>query len=346
MTFSLNQLTIPVCGAPMAGGPSTPELVAAVSNAGGLGMLGAGHYDLATLKQQVGKVRELLNSGDGPFGVNLFVPQEPMNKERLAELDNYREKLQSLATRFGLNTVNNELHIPQHFEALVGWLQAHPVPVVTFTFGLPPEGTIQCLQAVGTSVGVTVTTAEDALVATNAGADFLCVQGPDAGGHQSTFTISAEPNTVPLPQLISQVQESTHLPLIAGGGVANREDFHAILGLGMQAVQIGTLLVQAQEAGTDQTHLDALNQPARTETRITRAFTGRPARAVVNDFVTEFDEVAPAVYPHIHYVTAPLRAAAKNANDARWINAWASTEYQRCTWTKNLPAAEIIRHLR
>lgn len=340
--FSYDDLTAPIVGAPMAGGPTTPELVAAVSKAGGLGMLAAGYYSPAQIEADVLAVRELT---DKPFGVNLFSPTSPDENPADAEilLLEYREALAPIGEKFGLDLLNYELDIPDYFQANVDWLVENPVPVVTFTFGCPTVETIQRLHSVGTSVGVTVTKVADAEVSASRDVNFLAVQGPDAGGHQSTFRVQDAVNELPLEELVPAVQEECDLPLVVGGGVSGAEDVKRFLDLGATAVQVGSLLLLCEEAGTNEVYRRALQNPEYSETRITRAFTGRPARALVNDFVREFDDIAPAVYPHLHYLTAPLRAEAKDAGDETITNLWSGTGLNS---PKETSVIEIINKLR
>lgn len=338
--FDFADLEIPLVGAPMAGGPSTPQLAAAVSNAGGLGMLAAGYLNADQLSEQVQQTRELTKQ---PLGVNLFCPADPNDNPHntVALLQDYRQTLAPLGREYGLDILNDEIVLPDHFCSLLDWLLANPVPVVTFTFGCPSAEQIEQLQTVNTCVGVTITNQQDAAFAAQAGVDFLCVQGPDAGGHQSTFRVQDEVNQLPLSQLVPAVKAVTNLPLVAGGGVGSNQDVRSLLALGVEAVQVGTLLLLSDEAGTSQAHRDAL-QSGITETRLTRAFTGRSARAIVNDFVTEFDALAPAVYPHMHYLTAPLRAKAKDVGAWQHVNAWAGTGFSQA---QTKPTTEIISDL-
>ncbi|MEU7991875.1 nitronate monooxygenase [Rothia amarae] len=326
--FSYDDLTTPIVGAPMAGGPTTPELVAAVSNAGGLGMLAAGYY---SPKQIEADVLAVLKLTDKPFGVNLFSPTEPGENPEDAEalLQEYRAALAPIGEKFGLDLLNYELDIPDYYQANVDWLVENPVPVVTFTFGCPTVETIQRLQSVGTSVGVMVTKVADAEVSASRGVNFLAVQGSDAGGHQSTFRVQDAVNELSLEELVPTIQEVCTVPLVVGGGVRAAEDVRHLLNLGAVAVQVGSLLLLSEEAGTNEVYRKALLNSEYPETCITRAFTGRPARALVNDFVREFDEIAPAVYPHLHYLTAPLRTAAKDADDGSMINLWAGSSFPR-----------------
>lgn len=326
--FSYDDLTAPIVGAPMAGGPTTPELVAEVSNAGGLGMLAAGYYSPQQIEADVLAILKLT---DKPFGVNLFSPAEPDEnpEDAKALLLNYREALAPVGEKFGVDLLKYELDIPDYYQANVDWLVENPVPVVTFTFGCPTVETIQRLQSVGTCVGVTVTKVADAELSASRGVNFLALQGPDAGGHQSTFRVQDDVNELPLDELVPAIQEICALPLVVGGGVSVAEEFRHLIDLGAVAVQVGSLLLLCKEAGTNEVYRKALLNSEYSETRITRAFTGRPARALVNDFVREFDEIAPAVYPHLHYLTAPLRTAAKDANDGAMINLWAGSSSPR-----------------
>lgn len=216
--FSFADLEIPLVGAPMAGGPSTPQLAAAVSNTGGLGMLAAGYLNADQLAEQVKQIRELT---DRPFGVNLFCPADPNDNPVNAKalLQDYRLALAPLGREYGLDILNDEIVLPDHFCTLLDWLLANPVPVVTFTFGCPSAEQIERLQAVSTYVGVTVTNPQDAILATQASVDFLCVQGPDAGGHQSTFRVADEPNKIHLVELLKSLRYVTHVPLVVAGGV-------------------------------------------------------------------------------------------------------------------------------
>ncbi len=164
------------------------------------------------------------------------------------------------------------------------------------------------------------------------------MQGPDAGGHRATFDPAAEPGTEPLPNLITAIRSTAELPLIAGGGISTREQVRAILDTGAAAVQFGTALLLADEAGTNPAHRSALRDPSFTETKVTRAFSGRPARGLRNRFMDDHDRSGHA-YPQIHYITAPLRAAAAANNDLQALHLWAGTGYRN---TRTGPAADII----
>jgi nitronate monooxygenase len=192
-------------------------------------------------------------------------------------------------------------------------------------------------------VVVTVTTAREAVTAAVSGADALCVQGAEAGAHQGSFTGTGgldEP--VPLRRLLAAVRSVTTLPLIAAGGLGTGAQIAEVLGLGAVAAQLGTAFLRCPESGASAVHKAALADPRFTRTALTRAFSGRPARGLVNRFMTEHGEHAPAAYPEVHYITAPLRRAASARGDAEAVNLWAGTSYRLA---REAPAAEIVAAL-
>ncbi|WP_394248928.1 nitronate monooxygenase [Arthrobacter pityocampae] len=331
----LSSLRRPIVGAPMAGGPSTPGLAAAVTNAGGLGFLAGGYKSPDQIGRQIRATRTLT---DGPIGVNLFVVSA--NDADEDELEAYRRELQVEADRHGV-----ELGTPRWdddaWEAKLDVVRAERPDMVSFTFGCPAAGILRELDGRGILTAVTVTDAAEARAAACNGAQVLVVQGPEAGGHRATFDAAAEPGTSPLPELLATIRATTDLPLVAGGGISTRRLAGEILGAGAVAVLVGTALLLADEAGTAPAHRTALQDPRFTGTAVTRAFTGRPARGLRNRFIDDHPITAHA-YPQIHYLTAPLRAAAAARNDAQALHLWAGTGYRH---TRGGPAAEIVAAL-
>lgn len=333
--FDFRSLTVPVVGAPMAGGPSTPELVAAVGAAGGFGFLATGYAAAAKVGRDIAELRQRT---DAAFGINLFVP-EPISVDG-ALLDEYRVLLTERAARFGVDLPSEIPFSDDDFDAKIALAIAESVPVVSFTFGAPSVEVIARLHQHDICAVLTVTTVAEARLAAAGGADVLCVQGPEAGGHRSTFHIAETPGELPLDQLLAQVRAETELPLIASGGIATAERAVALLDLGAVAVQVGTLLLRTPEAGTKPAHKDALTDPRFTETVLTRAFSGRPARALRNSFIDEFSAAAPAAYPYVNTLTTALRKAA--AADPDTLNLWAGTGYRHAGTE---PAAAVIARL-
>ncbi|WP_380284274.1 nitronate monooxygenase [Kitasatospora purpeofusca] len=334
MAVRLDELPVPVIAAPMAGGPSTPELAAAVSGAGGLGFLAAGYRSAADTFEQVRRVRELT---DRPFGLNLFVPAEPGDPAAVAA---YRERLRPEAGKHGVRLPEAIAPDRDDWEAKIAGLLAEPVPVVSYTFGLPSAEEARALRAAGTFQVGTVTTPDEARRAEAVGMDALCVQGPEAGGHRGTHAAADRPGELPLLELLAAVRAVTGLPLVAAGGLSDGPAVAAALRAGAVAVQLGTALLRADEAGTTAVHRAALTEF--DATTVTRAFTGRPARALRNDFIDRFGPYAPAAYPDVHYLTQPLRAAAARRGDAQAMHLWAGTGHRAA---RSGPAAELVAEL-
>ncbi|MHA7261981.1 nitronate monooxygenase [Arthrobacter sp. TMN-37] len=333
--FAVTRIPRPVIQAPMAGGPSTPRLAAAVSAGGGLGFLAAGYKTAGALRAEIDAVRELT---DAPFGVNLFVPQP--STARPEDLQRYARSLTADAERLKVD-LGEPRHDDDDWDNKIGVLLELAPAVVSFTFDVPEDGIIRALQDRGVAVAVTVTSMREAELAAAAGADSLSVQGPEAGGHRGTFDATAPGNPVPLHGLLEELS-GIGIPLIAAGGIATRADVLEALGRGAVAVQAGTAFLRANEAGTRAAHREALASPAFTATAVTKAFSGRYARGLSNDFMRRHDPAAPFGYPEIHHLTSPLRAAAAAANDPHRLNLWAGTGFDRCTAG---PALSILARL-
>ncbi|MFI7453070.1 nitronate monooxygenase [Nonomuraea sp. NPDC049714] len=339
MTSPLTALgaNAPILAAPMAGGPSTPALVTAAARADGLGFLAGGYRTADALAQQIAEVR-----AEGvSFGVNLFAPNPvPVDPDAFRR---YARAIEPEARPYDIDVqaadiVEDDDHWPDKIDLLL----SDPVPIAGFTFGIPPAAVIAALRAAGTLVVQTVTSPVEARQAVEAGADLLTVQSSDAGGHSGTLTPHRLPASIPLPELVRQVRQAVSAPLIAAGGLATPAAVLAALRAGAAAVMVGTVLLRADEAGTSPSHRAALADPARHETVVTRAFTGRPARALRNDFTDRYTGLAPAGYPALHHLTSPLRRAAAAAGDPERLNLWAGTGHRHATAE---PAGEILRRL-
>lgn len=326
---------LPLWAAPMAGGPSTPALVLAAARAGGVGFLAGGYKSAPELAAQIAEVR-----GGGPFGVNLFVPEPvPVDRERYRE---YARTLQKDADRYGLTLRAEPLEDDDGWTGKIELLLNTPVPLVSFTFGLPDAGTVRALQDAGTLVAQTVTTPGEALAAAEAGADVLIVQATAAGGHSATLTPGRERPATALPELVGDVRRATRLPVVATGGIGTAADTAAALRAGARAAMVGTVLLRTEESGASAAHRAALADPAFDRTVVTRAFTGRPARSLRNEFTDSYGPVAPPGYPALHHLTSPLRKAATAAGDTARIHLWAGTAYREA---RREPAADTFARL-
>ncbi len=334
--IAFEQTELPIIGAPMAGGTTTPELIAAVARAGGFPFVAGGYLTAAALADQIDRAREATDN----FGVNLFAPN-PVPLDRGA-FDAFVAALEPVAADRGVTLDPEPVDDDDHYLEKIDHLVAHPVPLVSMTFNLPSAEVVDRLHSVGTQVVATVTTVAEARTARDRGVDALIVQGPRAGGHTGTADPTREIADRPTVELVREALAEVDLPIAAGGGVDGVEAVEELLDAGASAVAIGTLLLLSDEAGTSATHRRALQDDAFTETKLTRAFTGRPARALVNDFIRRFDGLAVDAYPAVHHLTKDLRAAAKKSDDPQALHLWAGTRYRRA---KEGSAETIVKEL-
>ena len=304
--------------APMSGGPSTPALAAAVSDAGGLGFLAAGYRTAEQLAEDLAETRRLTAE---PFGVNVFAhrsdPADVTEFARSAGLD-------AAAARWS----------DDEYDAKLALLAEDPPAVVSFTFGLPDP-----LPSLPSQVWVTVTGVEEARAAAAAGADALVVQGFEAGGHRGAWVDREGREDIGTLALLALVRATVDVPLIATGGIADGAGIAAVLAAGASAAMLGTAFLLCSEAATVPAHREAI--ATERPTGLTRAFTGRLARGIDNAWMRAHSD-APIGYPEIHYLTARLRAEARAAGDADRFNLWAG---QAHALARAVPAAELVRLL-
>ena len=320
----------PIVGAPLGGGPSTPALAAAVSEAGGLGFLAAGYKTAAAVQAELDELKALTSKR---VAINLFYPiREPVD-ERAIEA--YAERMRREGERYGV-APGDPVWTDDDWVAKLELAADNHVDVVSFTFGCPPDEIVEWLQSAGCRVWCTVTSVAEAQQATTANVDALVVQGAEAGGHRGSFH-DHDDQPQPLFALLDRIRRATRLPLIAAGGISTGSDVARALTSGAAAAQVGSALLLATEAGTSAPHREALR--AGGETRLTRAFTGRRARGIANRFMLEHEAFAPHAYPEVHHLTAPIRAAARALGDADAINLWAGTAYQHA---QTASASELV----
>ncbi|MGE7780843.1 nitronate monooxygenase [Peribacillus sp. NPDC097264] len=325
----------PIIQAPMAGGASTPKLAATVSAAGGLGFLAAGYKTAEEMRNEMEEVRRLTGR---PFGVNVFVPSKEVVDE--SRLTAYREKIQKEAESVGAS-IGEPMSDDDDWVNKIAVLKELRVAVVSFTFGCPESGIIKELQHAGTLVTVSVTNPTEAQIAVTAGADILCVQGIEAGGHRASFDNESESDQALL-ELIKIVKKETNVPIIAAGGLMDGKDISGVLAAGAVAAQLGTAFLCCPESGASPAHKAALHNPRFTDTAITRAFSGRRARGLVNRFLMEYDRVAPATYPYVHHMTKQMRKVAGQKGEPELMALWAGEGYKR---SRTLPASVLMGEL-
>ncbi|MEH0578842.1 MULTISPECIES: nitronate monooxygenase [Streptomyces] len=344
----------PIVQAPMAGGVSVPKLAAAVAEAGGLGFLAAGYKTADGVYQEIKQLRSLTAR---PFGVNLFMPQPEYPGASTGStgaakaalpaagaVEVYAHQLAGEAAWYEAELGDPDSGRDDGYDAKLAVLLDNPVPVVSFHFGVPGPEVLQSLRRAGTFTLVTATTVEEALAVERAGADAVIVQGVEAGGHQGTHRDIPENDGtgIGLLSLIAQVRESVRLPIVAAGGLMRGSQIAAVLAAGASAAQLGTAFLATAESGAHAVHKQALTNPLFVRTELTRAFSGRPARGLVNRFLREHGPYAPAAYPEVHHLTSPLRKAAAKAGDAQGMALWAGQGHRLA---RELPAGRLVEVL-
>jgi nitronate monooxygenase len=335
------QIRYPIFLAGMAGVPGV-RLAAAVSNAGGLGSIGAAYMDPGSIREAIREMRQLTR---GPFGVNLFstsfADENTRIKEVQYELNHIRDELGiARASGEGVSTPNK---FDEQFEVLL----EEQVPVISTAFGLLPQDLIQRAKSRGIRIVTMVTTVNEAMLAEQAGCDAIVAQGSEAGGHRGTFDIAELPMgaNVGLFALVPQIVDRVRIPVIAAGGIMDGRGLVAALVLGAQGVQMGTRFLTSFESGAHEAYKDALLKSTEESTAITKAFSGRPARGIVNRFVKHWDAsgLEPLPFPTQNTVTRDIRDAASRQNHAEYMSLWAGQGTRMLTDRQK--AEEIIAEI-
>lgn len=319
----------------MAGGPGTPALVMAAAAMGSLGFLAAGYKTPEAVIAEIVEVRAATDR----FGVNVFAPR-PLPVD-LTAFREYSALIAPDLARYGVNSVADPVEDDDHWQDKIDLLLADPVPIVSFTFGLPSASIVEALRRAGTVVVQTVTAVDEAKAAAERGVDALAVQAAAAGGHSGTLHPTRPLVGRPLSDLVAEVGAAVSLPVLAAGGLAGPDEVAAAMRAGAAATVVGTALLRTPEAGTSTVHRAALADPAR-ESVITRAFTGRPARGLRNGFIGAYEALAPLGYPAIHHLTSPMRKAATAAADPERVNLWAGAGFRLA---RDAPVRDVLTHL-
>ncbi|MGZ3585357.1 MAG: NAD(P)H-dependent flavin oxidoreductase, partial [Ktedonobacterales bacterium] len=322
-----------------AGGPTTPELVAAVSNAGGLGSLGAAYLAPDVLRETIRQIRQLT---DRPYSVNLFLPETPeVSDEQIAQAE---ALLAPFRAELGLPEPSRITRPVEQFDAQLAVLLEERVPVVSFTFGVPAPQHIRAVKDAGLRVVGTATTVAEGRLLQNAGVDAIVGQGSEAGGHRGTFESDEQhmrQALVGVMALIPQLVDAVRGPVIAAGGIMDGRGMVAALALGAAGVQMGTAFLACPESGAHMHHKAALLGGTDESTVITRAFSGRPARGLANRFTEELAahaaELAP--FPVQNALTRDIRQAGAQQNRPEYLSMWAG---QGAPLATTLPAAEVV----
>ncbi len=329
----------PVIQAPMAGGATAPELVAAVSNAGGLGSLGAAYLAPDQIADAVRRVRALT---DKPFNVNLFAGGHQAGAK--ADPGPMLALMAEIHAALGLPPpalpVLPPDPFPAQFEAV---LEARP-PVFSFTFGIPEKDALARLRAHGIAILGTATTTGEARLLAEAGVDGIVAQGAEAGAHRGTFAGPFEAAMVPTLDLVRAMRGTVSVPVIASGGLMDGGDMAAAMAAGAAACQLGTAFLTCPESTAPEAHKQAILAARRDTTVITRAFSGRPARGLPNAFIAMLQGKENAIlpYPLQNALTRAMRAASGTQGRSEFLSLWAGTGVARA---RALPAGELVGRL-
>lgn len=334
----LLKIPFPIIQAPMAGA-TTPELVAAVSNAGGLGSLAAGYMNPNEMRNAIKKIRQLTKE---PFGVNLFIPEK--HQATHAQIEKARIVVQEACHE--LNFHINPIKPPYAptFEEQMNVIFKEKVPVFSFTFGVPSPEWIEDFRKIGIVLIGTATTPEEAILLEKNKIDAVVAQGSEAGGHRGTFLGRAEDALTSVSLLVPLICEHVKIPVIAAGGIMDARGILASIKLGASAVQMGTAFLCSNESSIHALYKKLLLDTEKDDTTLTKAFSGKLARGLVNKFIRRMQAHADAIlnYPIQNALTSAMRREAGQKNMADFMSMWAGQGVNLC---KKLPAAQLIREL-
>jgi nitronate monooxygenase len=320
----LLKIEYPIIQAPMAGGKTTSNLVAEVSKAGGLGMIGAGYMTPNQIREQLNEIKQLTLE---PFGINLFVPNEFTYTE--SEVKSANQLLQPIRSLLHIYEAPN-LDIPtcdQVFETFNEQIKVvieERVPVCSFTFGIPSEAVISELKQNNIFVIGTATTVEEAIEVEKSGMDMVVVQGSEAGGHRGNFISPSQDSLIGLMSLIPQVVDHVSIPVIAAGGIMDGRGLMASLCLGAMGVQMGTAFLTCLESGAHKVYKEAIIHAKEDQIVLTRAFSGKWARGIKNKFIAEMEKNEDLLpdFPVQNALTQTIRKASSSQQNADYLSLW------------------------
>ncbi len=316
----------------MAGGISNVSLARAVSKSGGLGFIAAGYKSVEVLEEEI----VALQRENCLFGVNIFVPTQDVANEK--EIESYKSKLRQ---NWQLKVSLPE-RLDDYLEEKIQLIKQYRVPFLSFTFGCPPEKMIKELQLNGSTVIITVTNGKEARIAQSLGANAICLQGLEAGGHRASFENKDPEHKKSLMELLIELKSYIHIPIIVAGGIMHGSQIQQYLQEGAEAVQLGTAFICCHESGANGVYKNALIQRKFSKTALTRAFTGRLARGLENDFIRQHNAMAPHAYPMVHYITQEIRKSAMANEDIQAMSLWAGEGFKE---VRDLSAEELIKAL-
>ncbi|PLT27659.1 NAD(P)H-dependent flavin oxidoreductase [Peribacillus deserti] len=313
-------IKFPILQAGMAGGPATPEMAAAVSEAGGLGSLGAAYMKPDEIREAIRKIKSRTSK---PFGVNLFCTDFTNKRHNAEEVNSV---LNSFRKQLKIPEIHHDPKIIDLFEEQFKVVIEEEVPIISTAFGILSEEKMAAVHRNGRKVIAMVTTVNEACIAEQAGVDVLVAQGSDAGGHRSTFDIQDHPNGACIGtfSLVPQIADRVGIPIAAAGGIMDGRGLAAALSLGAQGIQMGTAFLCCRESGAHPAYQQALLNSTDESTIITKSFSGRPARGIRNTFIDEFERsgIDPLPFPSQNTLTGDIRKEAARQNNSEYMALW------------------------
>jgi nitronate monooxygenase len=338
--LDLLKLEIPIIQAPMAGSDSI-ALARSVSLAGGLGSLACALLSADGVR---GAARAIRDGMEHPFNLNFFC--HTMEEPAEAARERWKSFLAPHYERLGLDieaVSESRLRLPFDEEMCEVVEEVRPA-VVSFHFGLPAADLVERIKRLGIRVLSSATSVSEAKWLEDHGCDAVIVQGLEAGGHRGMFLETRAATQVGLFALLPQVADAVSIPLIATGGIADARGIAAAFALGASGVQLGTAYLFCPESKVSPLYRQALEQATDTATAVTNLFSGRPARGIVNRYLTESGPMSEAAlaFPHAATLVAPLRAASEKAGSVDYMQMWAG---QAAGLGKAMPADQVTRKL-
>ena len=332
-------LRYPIVQAPMAGGPTTPELVAAVGNAGALGSFGFAYTDAPTIEKQVEAARAATRA---PIHINLFVenvPPPPSDEAMRAALAALEPMYAALKVE-ALQRVDPP-YSPDLGSQVRAVLSVRPA-VLSMHFHQLSAQAIGDARAQGILVAASATNLAEARHIESLGVDFIIAQGAEAGGHRGTFIGNAEESMIGTLALVRTLVRNCSVPIVAAGGIMDGAGLAAALALGACGAQMGTAFLPVTESGAPEVHKRALFEHADGLTAVTRAFSGRPARGIRNAFIrrAETENIPILPFPVQNKATGPLRAAAAKQGNPDYVSLWAGQAY---SLARRMSAGDLVR---
>lgn len=331
----------PVIQAPMAGGGDTPELVSAVSNAGGLGFVGAAYLSASQIMEVSKTIR---SKTDRPFGINLFAPSafSPFESSSWEKMLNH---LKPYLAELDLPLPEAPKNITNSFYDQLNAAVESGASCFSFTFGVIPPDAVTLIKSHGMILLGTATTVKEVIELEKAGVDAVIAQGSEAGGHRGSFLEDFDLSMIGTMALVPQAADAVKIPVVASGGIMDGRGIAAALALGASAVQMGTAFLTCREAGIPEIYKEAILNSREDQTKITRAFSGRPARGIVNRFMKEIEtspDLSIPPFPVQNILTRPIRTAAAKKQKAEFLSLWAG---QALRLSRRDSAGELVSKL-